>query len=144
MGIQKQHENSKFSIRFIKLVKLDFEQNKNISGMDEIETSLGLNSCFFKIPKKKFDIQLNLCMQLKLFENNDGNIVNIGIIESEILGIFSCDGEINQKLLPNLASILYSYLRPIVSQISIMAKLPPIDLPILNLSKIEVTEIDNK
>lgn len=53
MGIQKQHENSKFSIRFIKLVKLDFEQNKNISGMDEIETSLGLNSCFFKIPKKK-------------------------------------------------------------------------------------------
>lgn len=144
MNTQKQHENSKFSIKSIKLARLDFEQKKNIDNMDIIETNLGLNSYFFKIPEKNSDIQLNLGMQLKLFENNDGNKANIGIIESEILGIFSCDGEINQKLLPNLTSILYSYLRPIVAQISIMAKLPPIDLPILNLSKIEVREIDNK
>ena len=77
-------------------------------------------------------------------EDDDNNKINIGAIQAHVIGLFDYENELDEKLFPNLASILYSYLRPIVAQISVMAKLPPIDLPILNLSKIKVDEIKDK
>ena len=132
----KQHENSNFAIKEIKLVKANFYQKNNLINDNEISIGLSIGS-FYSIRKDiKNAIQLNLSADIELFqedENKDNTIV---------VGIFEYKNDISEKLLPNLASILYSYIRPIVAQFSVMAKLPPIDLPILNLSKIEVKHIE--
>lgn len=139
MDTHQLHKNSEFSIKFIKLVMLNFKQKENLFNANEIKLNLGLNSFFSKSLEN--NIQLDLGIRLKLLQEDNNNNIEIGTIEAGISGIFIYKNEINQKLLPNLASILYSYLRPIVAQISVMAKLPPIDLPVLDLSKIEVKEI---
>lgn len=140
MNTRQLHRDSEFSIKFIKLVRLNFKQKENLFNKNEIKLDLGLSSSFSKLPEGN-SIQLDLGIRLKLLQENNNNDIEIGTIEVGIAGIFIYNNEINHKLLPNLASILYSYSRPIVAQISVMAKLPPIDLPVLDLSKIEVKEI---
>ena len=44
----------------------------------------------------------------------------------------------NEKYLNNAVAILYSYLRPLVAQMTVMAKLPPLDLQPLNFENIKI------
>ncbi len=139
--MQKQPKESEFDIKLIKLIKLNFEHKENIKNIDEFSLDVGLNPEYVKIAEL---IQFYLYVKVGLYQNNDENKkIEICSIEAQIAGIFGYKDEIDKKLLPNIASILYSYLRPVISQLSIMAKIPPIDLPILNLSDIEVKERKN-
>ncbi len=143
MNILKQHENSTFSITEIKLVKANFFQKNNVINKDEIAINLNMGSFYSTRKDIENSIQLNLSVDIELFQEDiDKNKISIATIETIIVGIFEYKNDISEKLLPNLVSILYSYIRPIVAQFSVMAKLPPIDLPILNLSKIEVKHIE--
>lgn len=137
--MQKQPEESEFDIKLIKLIKLNFEHKENIKNIDELSLDVGLRPEYIKIEEL---IQFNLYVKIDLYQkDNENKKIEICSIESQIAGMFGYKNQIDEKLLPNIASILYSYLRPIISQLSIMAKIPPIDLPILNLSDIEVKEI---
>lgn len=135
--MQKQPKESEFDIKLIKLIKLNFEHKENIKNIDEFSLDVGLRPEYMKVEEL---IQFCLYVKIDLYQNENRKI-EICSIESQIAGMFGYKGQIDKKLLPNIASILYSYLRPIISQLSIMAKIPPIDLPILNLSDIEVKEI---
>lgn len=139
----KQHENSNFAIKEIKLVKANFYQKNNLINDNEISIGLSMGS-FYSIRKDiKNAIQLNLSADIELFQEDENkDNIPIATVETIVVGIFEYKNDISEKLLPNLASILYSYIRPIVAQFSVMAKLHPIDLPILNLSKIEVKHIE--
>lgn len=137
--MQKQPKESEFDIKLIKLIKLNFEHKENIKNIDEFSLDVGLRPEYIKIKEL---IQFNLYVKIDLYQkDNENKKIEICSIESQIAGMFGYKNQIDKKLLPNIASILYSYLRPIISQLSIMAKIPPIDLPILNLSDIEVKEI---
>lgn len=137
--MQKQPKESEFDIKLIKLIKLNFEHKENIKNIDELSLDVGLRPEYIKIEEL---IQFNLYVKIDLYQkDNENKKIEICSIESQIVGMFGYKNQIDEKLLPNIASILYSYLRPIISQLSIMAKIPPIDLPILNLSDIEVKEI---
>ncbi|KLI13515.1 hypothetical protein [Brachyspira hyodysenteriae] len=143
MNTVKQHENSTFSITEIKLVKANFYQKNNILNRDEIAISLNMGSYYSTRKDIENSIQLNLSVDIELFQENENkDNISIATVETIVVGIFEYKNNISEKLLPNLVSILYSYIRPIVAQFSVMAKLPPIDLPILNLSKIEVKHIE--
>ena len=138
----QQPKKSSVSIRSIKLAQLNFIQKNNLINKESIGLDLGFSVSYQKIKPENTSIQFNFGMQLKLSQKNDNSSeINIGVIQAHVIGLFDYKNELDKKLFPNLASILYSYLRPIVAQISVMAKLPPIDLPILNLSKIKVDEI---
>lgn len=146
--MQKQPKESEFDIKLIKLIKLNFEHKENIKNIDEFSLDVGLRPEYIK---NEDLIQFYLYVKIDLYQNvkidlyqndNENKKIEICSIESQIAGMFGYNKEIDKKLLPNIASILYSYLRPIISQLSIMAKIPPIDLPILNLSDIEVKEIN--
>ena len=142
MEKQQQPNKSTVSVKSIKLAQLNFMQKNNLINKDTIGLDLGFNTSYQKIKSENTSIQFNFGIQLKLSQKDDNNNkINIGVIQAYIIGLFDYENELDKKLFPNLASILYSYLRPIVAQISVMAKLPPIDLPILNLSKIKVDEI---
>lgn len=142
MEKQQQPNKSTVSVKSIKLAQLNFMQKNNLINKDTIGLDLGFNTSYQKIKSENASIQFNFGIQLKLSQKDDNNNkINIGVIQAYIIGLFDYENELDKKLFPNLASILYSYLRPIVAQISVMAKLPPIDLPILNLSKIKVDEI---
>lgn len=142
MEKQQQPNKSTVSVKSIKLAQLNFMQKSNLINKDTIGLDLGFNTSYQKIKSENTSIQFNFGIQLKLSQKDDNNNkINIGVIQAYIIGLFDYENELDKKLFPNLASILYSYLRPIVAQISVMAKLPPIDLPILNLSKIKVDEI---
>lgn len=137
--MQNQPKESEFDIKLIKLIKLNFEHKKSIKNIDEFSLDVGLRPEYIKIEES---IQFYLYAKIDLYQNdNENKKIEICSIESQIVGMFGYKNKIDKKLLPNIASILYSYLRPIISQLSIMAKIPPIDLPILNLSDIEVKEI---
>ena len=145
MEVLQQTKKSSVSVRSIKLAKLNFIQNSNLIDKESIGLDLGFNASYQKIKSESTSIQFNFGMQLKLIQKNDNDSeINIGVIHAHVIGLFDYENELDEKLFPNLASILYSYLRPIVAQISVMAKLHPIDLPILNLSKIKVDEIKDK
>lgn len=136
-------EESQFSIKKIKIVKFNFQQKDNLINKNPIGMDFNIGSFYSNIKDKKNTIQLNLILNMELFQENENNCkVTIADIETIVAGMFEYKNDISEKLLPNLVSILYSYIRPIVAQFSVMAKLPPIDLPILNLSKIEVKHIE--
>ncbi len=143
MNTLKQHENSTFSITEIKLVKANFCQKNNIINKDEIAINLNMGSFYSNRNDIENSIQLNLSVDIELSQENENkDNISIATVETIVVGIFEYKNNISEKLLPNLVSILYSYIRPIVAQFSVMAKLPPIDLPILNLSKIDVKHIE--
>ena len=131
----QQPKKSEFDIKFIKLISLNFEQNQKEINKNEIKVNMTMKAFYSRLAHS--NIQLNLNVKISLEQNHN---YDIGTIDSTIIGIFGYKDKINEELMPNLVSILYSYLRPIVAQLSIMSKLPPIDLPIINLSNIKVTE----
>lgn len=63
-------------------------------------------------------------------------------IKSAIVGVISVGKNFNEKFLNNMVAIMYSYLRPLVAQMTVMAKLPPLDLPPLNFEDFKVSVKD--
>ncbi|WP_300755242.1 hypothetical protein [uncultured Brachyspira sp.] len=141
MKIFPYNEKSEIELKSLKLMELNFYQGNDPIIMDSVDMDLSLEASYL-LKKEENTLQFNLSIALRLHQSVDiDKIIDIGVIQSKISGIFIYDGKVNEEIFPSLASILYSYLRPIVAQISVMAKLPPIDLPILDLSKIKADKI---
>lgn len=139
-----QPKKSSVSVKSVKLVQLNFIQKNNPINLENMDIGLGFNASYSKLDSDN-TIQFNLGIQLKLFqEDANKDNIDLGIMQFHLAGIFSFENGIDKKLFINLMSILYSYLRPIAAQISVMAKLPPLDLPILNFSEINPDDIEEK
>lgn len=140
----QQPNKSTVSVKSVKLVHLNFIQKDNPINMENMDISLGFNASYNKLEDNN-TIQFNLGIQLKLFQEDDNkNKIDIGIMQFHLAGIFYFEYNIDKALFRNLISILYSYLRPIAAQISVMAKLPPLDLPILNFAEINTDDIEEE
>lgn len=140
----QQPKKSTVSVKSVKLTQLNFIQKDNPINMETMGIGLGFNASYSKLDDDN-TIQFNLGIQLKLSQEDDSkNKIDLGVMQFHLAGIFSFEDGIDKKLFRNLISILYSYLRPIAAQISVMAKLPPLDLPILNFSEIDPNDIKEK
>lgn len=79
---------------------------------------------------------VQLEIKLQIGEDKD----KLFVVEA-ILGCmieFSIPSKENEKYLNSAVAILYSYLRPLVAQMTTMAKLPPLDLQPLNFEDIKI------
>lgn len=133
-----QH-NSSFKLLAIQLIKFNFEQVGQLKAVEHIALSLTQSiSTGFEKDKNIYKVILNL--DLKMLQDEH----TIYIVESAILSQIEVPDDFDEKFLKNVVAMLYSYLRPMIAQVTVMAKLPPLDIPPINLSGIEVLPIDKQ
>lgn len=80
-------------------------------------------------------------LSLKFFQENDLKDVPFKL-ELEVEGVFEWGEELHKEelkletlLQENAPAILYSYVRPIITNISVDANLPPLVIPLMNFRK---------
>lgn len=134
MGVQP----SNFEIKTIQLKKFDFEQ----TGELKKRTSINLAQAIGAIAKKESENQYNIQLDVDLSFRQKNEVVFY--IQSRILGIIEVGDGFKETLLSNMVAIMYSYLRPMVAQMTTMAKLPPLDLPPVNFEDFEVKIANDK
>lgn len=135
------------SINYVKVVNFNFTilENELSENAVYICTSLNAEYAHQKEDKKIKPVLVIKTIISKVDKTNmdADDKTDIAIFEGRIVGDVSyTTDELDEKVLPNIISILYSYLRPVVAQMSVMAKLPPVDLPILDLRNISIKKID--
>lgn len=132
-----QPSESAISIEYIQVVDFKFNLINNLMNSDiEIANNIGIKTgTNISYSKKEEDnlilTELNIKIDLMMSDNI------LAHIESTIIGLFKFKNEFNERIINNIAAMLYSYLRPIVAQMSIMSKIIPIDLPPLNFSNLK-------
>ncbi|EOB0677672.1 protein-export chaperone SecB [Campylobacter coli] len=132
-----------FQISSIEIKKFNFEQNPEIKegDIDKFEFSKTIGAIARKKDDKekdKFLIQLNLNIKA----NTSGK--NIYSISTSILSLiqFEVKDEQNKFLLNNAVAIMFSYLRPIIAQISMLSGFPPYHLQPVSFEDFEVEVIN--
>ena len=114
-----------------------FKVNKNFNFHDEeILLEIDNNIRISEVPNEKMIsmVMLNLMFfKDKSFEESPFKL------ELEIEGLFGWEKELEEDLAQleillkeNAPAILYSYLRPLITSISIEANLPPLVIPLMN------------
>ncbi len=133
-----QPSESAISIEYIQVVDFKFNlinnlMNSNIEIANDIGIKTGTNISYSKKEEEDNLIltELNIKIDLMMSDNI------LAHIESTIIGLFKFKNEFNERIINNIAAMLYSYLRPIVAQMSVMSKIIPIDLPPLNFSNLK-------
>ena len=126
--------NTSFQIKSIQLRKFDFEQIKGLKDIENIELEQGIDA---KYEKKDNTYIIFLGHQIKLKQKEN----LIYTVNSMIMGHIEVKENFDPKYLNNVVAILYSYLRPMVAQVTVMAKLPPLDLPPMNFIDLKLEEI---
>lgn len=132
-----QPSESAISIEYIQVVDFKFNlinnlMNSNIEIANDIGIKTGANISYSKKEEDNLILtELNIKIDLMMSDNI------LAHIESTIIGLFKFKNEFNERIINNIAAMLYSYLRPIVAQMSVMSKIIPIDLPPLNFSNLK-------
>lgn len=124
-------------------------------GKFSFSAPIQIHKFYFEQVGKRDDKPKKIIQNIDAVALQDGNAyivqleVNLQIGEDDnklfiveaILGCvieFLDSNKENEKYLNNVIAILYSYLRPLVAQMTVMAKLPPLDLPPLNFENIKI------
>lgn len=123
-----------FKIKTIQLKKFDFEQTGKLvaNKKKEINLKQKIGAIAKQENTNSYILQLNVDMVFKQDEQD------LFFIDSVIVGAIEVGKNFDEKLLNNMVAIMFSYLRPIVAQMTVMAKLPPLDLQPANFEKFEV------
>lgn len=134
-----------FQISSIEIKKFNFEQNPEIKegDIDKFEFSKTIGAIARKKDDKekdKFLIQLNL--NIKANNNNKKNIYNISTSIVSLIE-FEVKDEQNEILLNNAVAIMFSYLRPIIAQITMLSGFPPYHLQPVSFEQFKVDIINN-
>lgn len=134
---------SAISIEYIQVADFKFSlvnnlMNKDIEISNDIGIKTGTNISYSKKEDNLILTELNIKMDLIMSSNI------LAHIESTIIGLFKFKNEFDERMVNNIAAMLYSYLRPIVAQMSIMSKILPIDLPPLNFSNLKFESKNEK
>lgn len=132
-----QPSESAMSIEYIQVADFKFSLVNNLMNKDiEISNDIGIKTgTNISYSKKEEDNSILTELNIKIDLIMSGNI--LAHIESTIIGLFKFKNEFDERMINNIAAMLYSYLRPIVAQISVMSKILPIDLPPLNFSNLK-------
>lgn len=131
-----QPSESAISIEYIQVIDFKFNLINNMNSDIEIANDIGIKTgTNISYSKKEEDnlilTELNIKIDLMMSDNI------LAHIESTIIGLFKFKNEFDERMINNIAAMLYSYLRPIVAQMSVMSKIIPIDLPPLNFSNLK-------
>ncbi|EEQ64256.1 hypothetical protein H7W66_001268 [Campylobacter coli] len=123
-----------FKIKTIQLKKFDFEQTGKlvVDKKKEINLTQKIGAIAKQENTNSYILQLNVDMAFKQDEQD------LFFIDSVIVGAIEVGKNFDEKLLNNMVAIMFSYLRPIVAQMTVMAKLPPLDLQPANFEEFEV------
>ena len=126
--------NNDFKILSIQLKKFNFEQFLPCDDNIEFTLSYGSNAQYKKIVTQ-YDVVFVCELELK---QNESLVFSV---DSVISTKIEASENFDEKYLHNIVAIMYSYLRPMVAQVTVMAKLPPLDIPPMNFSKIVIEEM---
>lgn len=134
-----------FQISSIEIKKFNFEQNQEIKEDDINE--IKINHTIGAIAQKKdnkekdnFLVQLDL--NIKANNNNNKNIYNISTSIVSLIE-FEVKDEQNEILLNNAVAIMFSYLRPMIAQITMLSGFPPYHLQPVSFEQFKVNIINN-
>lgn len=138
-----QHNDS-FNIETIEIKKFIFEQTSPLG--QEPEININIEQSLGSVTQKNvidgniivYSIRVDTDIHFKQEQKE------IFYIDSSIFSVIKTNINFDEKLLNNVVAIMYSYLRPLVAQMTTMAKLPPLDLPPANFENYEVKVIDSK
>ena len=139
-----QPSQSAISIEYIQVVDFKFNlitnlMNNNIEIANDIGIKTGTNISYSKREDDNLILaELNIKIDLMMSD------YILAYIESNIIGLFKFKNEFDERMINNIAAMLYSYLRPIVAQMSVMSKIMPIDLPPLNFSNLKFESKNEK
>lgn len=119
-----------------RVTKSVFTINKEFDFNSEV--SLEISNEIKIIESSPEEMSSLVILNLKIFQGEDPKEVPFNL-EMEIEGTFGWGKEQGEKtmqlevlLKENAPAILYSYLRPIITNISIEANLPPLVIPLMN------------
>ncbi|MGH2267512.1 protein-export chaperone SecB [Campylobacter taeniopygiae] len=134
-----------FQISSIEIKKFNFEQNQEIKEDDinEIKFNHTIGAIAQKKDNKekdKFLVQLDL--NIKANNNNNKNIYNISTSIVSLIE-FEVKDEQNEFLLNNAVAIMFSYLRPMIAQITMLSGFPPYHLQPVSFEQFKVNIINN-
>ena len=127
--------NNAFNIKTIELRKFKFEQIRGLENIKELVLEQGIGAKYLKKDSNTYLVLLEHKITIK---QNDNPIYTV---ESIIMSEIEVKEEFDPMYLNGIAAILYSYLRPMVAQVTVMAKLPPLDLPPMNFTDLKVEEM---
>ena len=126
--------NSSFKIKSIQLRKFDFDQVDGLENDSRLKLEHGIDARYKK-DKNIYTVFVGTKLEMKQEEKP------IYTVNSMILGHIEVGEGFDPQSLNNIVAILYSYLRPMVAQVTVMAKLPPLDLPPMNFTDLTVEKI---
>ena len=129
MSAAKQHNS--FKIKTIQLGKFYFEQTGELR-QGEISFNQKIDAIARKESESGYIIRLNVDLSFKQEESE------VFYIRSIIIGVIEVESNFDENLLNNMVAIMYSYLRPMGAQMTVMAKLPPLDLPPVSFENFKV------
>lgn len=119
-----------------RVTKSIFSINKDFDLNSEVSLEIGNEIKVMKLPYKEMSALVTL--NLRFFEENNPKDIPFNL-EIEIEAIFEWGKEqeaeaiqLANLLRENAPAILYSYLRPIITNISMEANLPPLIIPLMN------------
>ena len=130
-------EEAYFQINTIQLFAFQFVK-KHIENKDKTKNNIQIEAK----KKKNKDSEIDIVTKI----NIDFQYTQTRMISCEAIFI-SCikkKKKFDERYLNNVVAIIYSYLRPIVAQMTIMAKTRPLDLPPLSFENITIKEWDGK
>ncbi|MGX2971070.1 protein-export chaperone SecB [Helicobacter sp. T3_23-1059] len=130
-AISQAQPSNAFQIKTIQVGEFKFKQVGKLGKGKSIEIKQGVGAIAEK-DKNTYIIQSNIDISFLQGEQE------IFYIKSAIVGVIGVESNFNEKFLNNMVAIMYSYLRPLVAQMTVMAKLPPLDLPPLNFENFKV------
>ncbi|MFK0393943.1 protein-export chaperone SecB, partial [Campylobacter jejuni] len=95
-----------------------------------------------KKQKEKDKILVQLDLNIKANNNNKKNIYNISTSIVSLIE-FEVKDEQNEFLLNNAVAIMFSYLRPMIAQITMLSGFPPYHLQPVSFEQFKVDIINN-
>lgn len=138
---QKQLEaSSAFSIEGISVLEFTFKVYPEDLGKNE---KLALNVDIAPQATKKSG-GYSVSSQIDVYTTDDDES-KVGFKSfAEILIIIKTKPDFDEALLKNAVAIAYSYLRPLIAQMTVMSKLPPLDLQPIDFSLLNVKVVNKE
>lgn len=120
-----------------KITKIHFETNKEFVFKDEVSIELNSN---IQIIKNNDEQKHDSIVVLNIGIFTSKNLSDVPFrIDIEVEGHFMWDDklakdtfQLDSMLKQNAPAILYSYLRPIITLITVEANIPPLVIPLMN------------
>lgn len=120
--------------------KVSFETNNAFVFDKDIELDIDNNVTVLKACESEI-CEAQVILQLSVFKKAELEEVPFQV-EIEIEGLFSWDQNtegdstlLERALRQNAPAVLYSYIRPIVTNLTVEANMPPLVLPLMNFTE---------